>query len=358
MNDAAVDAVDAVDDSGDFPIPMARLKAGRASDRSIRDIIRFGLRSLLAEKDLADVEARAAEHAAFVELLRGSPLAVHAGAANAQHYEVPPEFFELVLGRHLKYSCGYWPDAGGDLDASEERMLELTCERAELRDGQEVLDLGCGWGSFSLYAAERYPRSRFVALSNSAPQRRTIEARAAARGLTNLEVRTANFADFETGERFDRIVSIEMFEHLRNYERALEKVSRWMRDDARLFIHIFTHIRHAYLLEDNWTAENFFTGGMIPSDTLLLHFPRHVRIDGHWRVSGTHYEKTSNAWLARLDARRAEALEIFRRHGRSEDEALTDLVKWRLFFILCAESFGFAGGQEWIVSHYRFARAR
>jgi cyclopropane-fatty-acyl-phospholipid synthase len=340
----------------EFPIDLDAIARGEVSDDKIRKAIRLGLAFDLRRRD-RDVEDQARREIELVQELRRSAVTIETEAANRQHYEVPADFFRLVLGRRLKYSCGYWPAADTDLDASEEAMLERVCERARIEDGQQILDLGCGWGSLSLYLAERYPRCRVLGLSNSTSQRQAILAAAAARGLGNVEIETADVGRWTTARRFDRVVSIEMMEHVRNHEVLLARIASWLLPDGLLFVHIFTHQHHAYPSVNNWMAGAFFTGGIVPSDHLLLHFQRDVQILDRWRVDGRHYQRTSEAWLARLDARREAVLEVF---GRAQPpaEALRTLVSWRLFFMTCAESFGFDSGRQWMVSHYLFGRQR
>jgi len=343
--------------------PVAHAGYGKWLERDLLPdwLIRLGIRRLLTarlrEESEGGPEAQAARLARFVEQLHRSPVAIHTDAANAQHYEVPAEFYRCVLGPHMKYSCALWSGAAADLAQAEAAMLDLTCRRARLEDGQDVLELGCGWGSLSLYMADRYPNSRILAVSNSRSQKQFIDAEAARHGYANLEVVTADMNEFDTGRRFDCVVSVEMFEHMRNYGELLRRVASWSRPAALLFVHVFSHTRFAYPFEvrdaSDWMAHHFFTGGLMPSDDLLLHFHDQFRIREHWRLSGVHYQKTAEAWLARLDQHRAEVLSLFAKvYGK--DEALRWLVRWRVFFMACAESFGYAGGQEWIVSHYLF----
>jgi cyclopropane-fatty-acyl-phospholipid synthase len=326
-------------------------------------LIRMGIRRLLAARLRAEqeggVEMQAERLLRFLDQLRHSPVAIRTGAANEQHYEVPAEFYRDVLGPNMKYSCALWSGASG-LAEAETAMLDLTCARARLEDGQDVLELGCGWGSLSLFMASRYRNSRILAVSNSRSQKKFIDAEAGRRGLANLEVVTADMNDFDTGRRFDRVVSVEMFEHMRNYGELLRRISSWSRPEALLFVHVFAHSRFAYPFEvrdaSDWMAQHFFTGGLMPSDDLLLHFQNHFRIRERWRVSGAHYQKTAEAWLDRLDRHRHQVLDLFSKvHGKAE--ALRWLVRWRIFFMACAELFGYARGQEWIVSHYLFEHA-
>lgn len=349
------------------PIEGSRLlsKTALAEAGWIPDVlVRVGIRRMLAER-LRELEAggpetaRAAK-AAFVEACRKSPIALVPELANAQHYEVPPAFYERVLGPHLKYSCGLW-DGSTTLADSEERMLETTAQRAGIEDGMSILDLGCGWGSFALFAAERFPRSRIVGVSNSALQRRHITERAQRRGLWSLTVTTADVNRFEAQGRFDRVVSIEMFEHVRNHERLLARIARWLAPDGKLFVHHFCHREHAYPYEDrgpnDWMAREFFSGGMMPSADWLLHFPHDLAVERRWHVTGEHYAKTCNAWLARLDAQRGAVHELFAEtYGR--EDASRWVQRWRLFFLACAELFAYRGGSEWGVAHLLLGRPR
>jgi len=291
--------------------------------------------------------------AQFAAELATSPVALDADKANEQHYEVPPEFFELVLGPHLKYSSAYWPEGTRDLGDAERRMLETSCVRAGIENGQDILELGCGWGSLTLHMAQTYPDSRITAVSNSAPQRRFIEARAP----DNVRVITADMNDFALDERFDRVVSIEMFEHMRNYEELLRRVAGWLQPHGRLFVHVFCHREYAYPFEtegsDNWMGRHFFTGGIMPSFDLLTRFDRDLELEEQWEVDGGHYSQTARAWRKNLEARRSEVLPVLQRtYG---PEAPLWYHRWRMFFLACEELFGYQGGTEWMVGHYRFA---
>jgi len=326
-------------------------------------IIRLGIRRLCRQRlvDASNINETLMEqeHAAWIDVLKESPIALVPEKANEQHYEVPPRLFELVLGDRLKYSSGLWPEGVSSLDESEVAMLKLTIDRAGLVDGQDVLELGCGWGSLTLYMAECFPKSKITAVSNSNDQRQFIEARCEERNLKNVEIITADMNDFETTKLFDRVISIEMFEHMRNYEKLLGRVNVWLKNKGKLFVHIFSHQKIAYPFEDNddadWMAREFFSGGQMPSHRLLMSFPGQMKIEKDWRVSGTHYEKTSLAWLQKMDKNKAEVLELFKK-TYGESDANSWFQRWRIFFMSCEVLFGFNRGSEWGVSHYLFEK--
>jgi cyclopropane-fatty-acyl-phospholipid synthase len=277
--------------------------------------------------------------------------------ANQQHYEVPADFFEIVLGRWLKYSCGWWNGDDLTLDQSEEEMLRLTCERAGIENGMRILDLGCGWGSLSLWIAENYPDCEIMSLSNSTTQRSFINSRCHDRGLGNVSVVTADVGQFETDRRFDRVVSVEMFEHVRNHEQLLARIGRWLVPDGKLFVHIFCHRNLAYTFETegekNWMGRHFFTGGIMPAQDLFFRFQRDLTVRQHWWINGLHYARTCEQWLARLDASRQRAGQALL--AASGDEPPRVIVqRWRMFFMACAELFRFDSGNQWGVGHYLF----
>jgi cyclopropane-fatty-acyl-phospholipid synthase len=326
-------------------------------------VIRFGIRKLLAERLKQEKRSNAEEQQEsfmkLVNLLRESPIAVNTPEANEQHYEVPTDFFKAVLGKNLKYSSGYWKSEDVGLDQSETDMLELTCERAGIRNNEEILELGCGWGSLTLFMAAKFPGSRITAVSNSKTQKEYIDIEANKRGLNNVTVITADINHFQIDKKFDRIVSVEMFEHMRNYSALFTKVHGLLKQDGELFIHIFTHHKYAYLFEvkdeTDWMAKYFFTGGIMPSDHLLFYFTEGFRTINHWIVDGRHYEKTSNAWLANMDRNKEMILSLFSR-TYGEENKIKWWVYWRVFFMSCAELWGFKNGQEWFVSHYLFKK--
>ncbi len=329
-------------------------------------LIRHGIRRLcqqrLNDEGVQDCGKADLRFNQLIAELKQSPIAIETAAANAQHYELPTEFFQLCLGKRLKYSSAYYPNGDESLDQAEEHMLRLYSERARLRDGQSILELGCGWGSLTLWMAEQYPNARITAVSNSATQRRHIEAQCAARGFNHVTVITCdvNVLDFEA-DQFDRCISIEMFEHMRNYQTLLASISHWLKSEGELFVHIFVHRYLMYPFEvegdDNWMGKYFFTGGLMPSADTLLHFADHLSLQQRWLVPGRHYAQTSNHWLENQDANRDRICQILTQ-AYGADEAGIWAQRWRLFWMSCAELFAYNEGNEWLVAHYRVANRK
>ena len=342
-------------------LAIAFTEKGVLPDRVVRAGIRRLLAARLEEIEAEDAEGSAARTEAFVAGLRDAPIALHPDKANEQHYEVPAAFFGEVLGARRKYSCAWWPHGVRELDRAESVALAETARRAGLVDGQRVLELGCGWGSLTLWMAQRYPGSRITAISNSHSQREYIEGELRRRHLANVDVLTCNVEDFDPGARFDRVVSVEMFEHLRNWPEMFRRVAQWLEPEGRFFMHVFVHRSVPYAFQDrgddDWMSRHFFSGGMMPSDDLALRFQDDLALLTRWRWSGLHYARTADAWLARMDARR-DAIRPVLAQTYGEADAALWWTRWRLFFMSCSELFGYARGQAWWVSHYLFERRR
>lgn len=290
----------------------------------------------------------------LLQMMHNSPVALHTSDANAQHYEVPTRFFQLVLGKHLKYSSGHWQSDTTLLDQAEESALEITCTRAEIANGMQILELGCGWGSLSLFMAARFPQATIVSVSNSKTQKAFIDNVCKERGIKNLQIITADMNDFTIDRKFDRVVSVEMFEHMRNWKMMFGKIHSWLKPDGKFFMHIFTHSRFTYFYEirndDDWMAKYFFTGGMMPGDNLPMQFSELFTVAGHWTWNGTNYGKTARAWLNNMDRNKKVIMQLF------ENTYGKDCKKWwhywRMFFMACEELWNYNQGNEWLVSHY------
>lgn len=328
-------------------------------DFLIRGGIRKLLRQRLNDENKGTKVAQKAHLLQLIDELKASPIAINTVDANEQHYEVPTEFYQYCLGKHLKYSSGYWKDGVTDINTSESYMLELTCQRAELSDGQNVMELGCGWGSLSLFMSAKYPKSSFTVVSNSRTQKIYIDEQAKLRNISNLEVITCDINNFSIDNKFDRVVSVEMFEHMRNYQKLMKLVADALKPDGKLFVHIFTHKEYAYKFEvideTDWMSKYFFTGGIMPNDDLLLYFNDDLTIEQHWKVNGMNYSKTSEAWLQNMDRNKDRIMPLFEKtYGK--DQAVKWWVYWRIFYMACAELWGFNKGDEWIVSHYLFKK--
>jgi cyclopropane-fatty-acyl-phospholipid synthase len=317
-------------------------------------VTRLAIRKL-CRKRLSNQQSNRENGMPLIEQMRTGDIAQVPEKANEQHYEVSADFFQRVLGPRLKYSSCYFANAQTTLAEAEEDSLRITCERAELADGQHVLELGCGWGSLSLWMAEKFPNSQITSVSNSRSQRAFIGAACEERGIKNLRVITEDMNSFSTEKRFDRVVSVEMFEHMRNYEKLLNRIASWLVDDGKLFVHIFCNTKHCYPFETdgatNWMGRHFFSGGIMPSEDVFNHFQNDMRVEESYRWSGLHYKRTLEAWLMKMDQSRSELMEILENVYGSQDAGRW-FNRWRMFFMASAELFGFENGDQWFVSHY------
>ena len=328
------------------------LGRGLLPDTLLRIGSRHGARRRETRESRGGVESQEARLTALVRQMSTGPIAEVPAIANEQHYELPAEFFGLILGPRRKYSACVWEDGTQTIAEAEDAMLRLTCERAQVRDGERILDLGCGWGSLSLWLAEQYPNSLITGVSNSHSQREWIHAHAAERGFQNVTIITADVNAFSPDEQFDRVVSIEMFEHMRNWQELLRRISTWLTDDGKLFVHVFSHRTLPYRFESTWAAERFFTAGLMPAHDLLARFQRDLQLEDRWVLNGTHYSKTLTAWLTQLDDRADEVLAALVSQVGTRRRAKTLLASWRLFLLSTIEMWQYDNGDAWLVSHY------
>jgi len=338
---------------------MDMLERGWVPDPLIRRGIRSLIQGRLRELPLDDQDSARRHREAFVEMMNSAPVAPVPELANEQHYEVPADFYRWALGARRKYSSCFWAQGVDDLDRAEEEALERTCRNASLEDGQDILELGCGWGSLTLWMAERYPGSRIVAVSNSRSQRQYIETTAQERALPNLQVITADMNDFSIDRRFDRVVSVEMFEHMRNYAELFRRINRWLEPEGLFLMHIFCHrdVPYEFIDRDasDWMSRHFFSGGIMPSDDLPLAFQGELRLRNRWTWNGRHYQRTAEAWLGNMQRNRDAVMDVLR-HTYGTAEAARWWMRWRVFFMACAELFGYDRGEQWHVNHYLFSR--
>jgi len=326
-------------------------------------LIRFGIRQLLKKRKATlvsqDTDINHQKKMNFIEAMNKATIALVPELANEQHYEVPSKFYDFCLGKHKKYSSCYWTEITKNLNQSESKALELTASHANLKDGQLILELGCGWGSLTLWMAKKYPKSKITAVSNSKSQKVYILNEAKKRKLKNIKVITQDMNEFITKEKFDRVVSVEMIEHMRNHKKLFKNIASWLKPKGLFFMHIFVHQSQPYLFEveedDDWMSQHFFSGGMMPSKDLPLYFQDQMKLISQWDWPGTHYEKTANAWLENLDKNKTSVLPILKK-TYGENDAEMWLQRWRIFFMACAELWGYNKGTEWRVGHYLFKK--
>lgn len=335
---------------------------GRLPDSMVRYGIRRLCKKRLKDEFIDHPEYQQDRYQKLIEELRTSPIAIETEAANTQHYEVATDFYLASLGKRLKYSCAFYPDTNTTLDQAEEEMLALYSKRAELDNDQRILELGCGWGSLTLWMAEKYPSSKITAISNSSTQKSYIDHLCRESGFDNVTVITADVNNLELeSAQFDRVISIEMFEHMRNYRQLFERISNWLTSDGKLFIHIFAHRNVMYPFdvksEQDWMSKYFFTGGLMPSIDTLLHFQEQLKIESRWLINGQHYQKTCNHWLEKTDKNKERIIDAFK-ENYTEKEAKLWFHRWRIFYMSCAELFGLDNGRQWLVAHYLFSNSR
>jgi cyclopropane-fatty-acyl-phospholipid synthase len=355
MSEVLVNRLDKEDPLAMIDILLAK---GLLPDFAVRLGIRSLLKKRLSDEVENDFDTNELNRKKLIQELKSSPIAIEVNKANDQHYMVPPEFYLNCLGEELKYSCCHWEKAKS-LDEAEQEMLDLTIQRAQIKDGDKILELGHGWGAVTLHMGKKFPNSRITAISNSKSQGDFILERARERKISNITIKTADVANMELEEKFDRVISVEMFEHMRNYEKLLRNINKWMNPNATLFVHIFTHKDRAYKFdvmdETDWMSKYFFSGGIMPSEHLLYNFQEDLVVENHWRVQGIHYAKTARAWLEKMDKNKNEILKIFNKHYSSK-QSTKWFNFWRIFFMSCEELWRYKNGSEWFVGHYLFQK--
>ncbi|NNE04620.1 MAG: class I SAM-dependent methyltransferase [Xanthomonadales bacterium] len=356
MNNASITMNEQTGSKG----PIGWAESGLVPDALIRAGIRRLNRQRLDDIRADDIQFVSASLNEFARQMGEAEVAPVPELANEQHYELPPAFFERVLGANRKYSSCLWLESTQDLDQAEADALIATCRHAGLNNGHKVLDLGCGWGSLSLWIARNYPDCEVTSVSNSNAQRAFITQQARREGLDNIRVITCDMNDFDIEQRFDRIVSVEMFEHMRNYAELFRRINGWLNPGGRFFMHIFCHRTAAYEFVDeganDWMSRHFFSGGIMPSADLPLRFQQDLKLENRWSWGGQHYQKTANAWLRNMDKQKRQIMLIMA-ETYGADMAQTWFQRWRIFFMACAELFGHDDGQEWLVGHYLFRRS-